>query len=37
MESGNIFHINWFVLEYPWVDDDEKLDQFYTAMTQEPI
>jgi hypothetical protein len=37
MESRNIFHINWFVLEYPWVDDDEKLDQFYTAMTQEPI
>jgi hypothetical protein len=34
-ESRNIFHINWFVLEYPWVDEDEKLDQFYTTMTQE--
>jgi hypothetical protein len=35
--SKNIFHINWFVLEDPWVDEDENLDQLYTNMKQKPI
>jgi hypothetical protein len=36
LSSRNIFHINWFVLEYAW-DEDESLDQLYKDMTQKPI
>ena len=37
LSPRNIFHINWFVLEYDWDDEDENLDQLYKNMTQKPI